>query len=87
MTSFLSISAGNIHVCYMDKMHLCFKWHEINLYGFLYNRTAYRKKRVTASNFGLVLKAVKRNSYPPSLFKTLLGQYNLKQGAHVSGGH
>ncbi|KAJ8393375.1 hypothetical protein AAFF_G00060970 [Aldrovandia affinis] len=45
--------------------------------------TAYRKKRVTASNFGLVLKAVKRNSYPPSLFKTLLGQYNLKQGAHA----
>uniref|UniRef100_A0AAV2J6V3 YqaJ viral recombinase domain-containing protein n=1 Tax=Knipowitschia caucasica TaxID=637954 RepID=A0AAV2J6V3_KNICA len=44
---------------------------------------AYRRKRITASNFGLVLAAVKRNSYPPSLFKTLLGHYNLKQGAHA----
>ncbi|KAK7907110.1 hypothetical protein WMY93_015722 [Mugilogobius chulae] len=44
---------------------------------------AYRKKRLTASNFGFVLAAVKRKSYPPSLFKTLLGQYNLKQGAHA----
>ncbi|KAL0970543.1 hypothetical protein UPYG_G00243550 [Umbra pygmaea] len=43
--------------------------------------SAYRKKRITASNFGLVLAAVKRNSYPPSLFKTLLGQYNLKEGS------
>ncbi|KAK7142759.1 hypothetical protein R3I94_012190 [Phoxinus phoxinus] len=42
---------------------------------------AYRKKRITASNFGLVLAAVKRKSYPPSLFKTLLGQYNLKDGS------
>ncbi|XP_028456238.1 uncharacterized protein LOC114570182 [Perca flavescens] len=41
----------------------------------------YRKKRITASNFGLVLAAVKRKSYPPSLFKTLLGQYNLKEGS------
>ncbi|KAL2104337.1 hypothetical protein ACEWY4_001205 [Coilia grayii] len=44
---------------------------------------AYRKKRLTASNFGLVLAAVRRNSYPPSLFKTLLGHYNLRQGAHA----
>ncbi|CAL8371998.1 unnamed protein product [Gadus morhua 'NCC'] len=44
---------------------------------------AYRHKRITASNFGLVLAALKRNSYPPSLFKTLLGQYNLKQGSHA----
>ncbi|CAL8320011.1 unnamed protein product [Arctogadus glacialis] len=43
--------------------------------------SAYRQKRITASNFGLVLAAVKRKSYPPSLFKTLLGQYNLKQGS------
>ncbi|KAL0973578.1 hypothetical protein UPYG_G00206350 [Umbra pygmaea] len=43
--------------------------------------SAYRKKRITASNFGLVLAAVKRSSYPPSLFKTLLGQYNLKEGS------
>ncbi|CAL8234377.1 unnamed protein product [Boreogadus saida] len=46
--------------------------------------SAYRQKRITASNFGLVLAAVKRKSYPPSLFKTLLGQYNLKQGSKVS---
>ncbi|XP_061587156.1 uncharacterized protein LOC133451994 [Cololabis saira] len=43
--------------------------------------SAYRQKRITASNFGLVLAAVKRKSYPPSLFKTLLGQYNLKEGS------
>ncbi|XP_056441516.1 uncharacterized protein LOC130378936 [Gadus chalcogrammus] len=43
--------------------------------------SAYRQKRIAASNFGLVLAAVKRKSYPPSLFKTLLGQYNLKQGS------
>ncbi|XP_063046180.1 uncharacterized protein LOC134440153 isoform X1 [Engraulis encrasicolus] len=42
---------------------------------------AYRKKRITASNFGLVLSAVRRQSFPPSLFKTLLGEYNPKQGA------
>ncbi|ROL50908.1 hypothetical protein DPX16_3542 [Anabarilius grahami] len=42
---------------------------------------AYRKKRITASNFGLVLAAVKKSSYPPSLFKTLLGQYNFKEGS------
>ncbi|XP_059895468.1 uncharacterized protein LOC132448321 [Gadus macrocephalus] len=47
---------------------------------------AYRHERITASNFGLVLAALKRNSYRPSLFKTLLGQYNLKQGSHVSDG-
>lgn len=34
-----------------------------------------REYRVTASNFGRVLKAVKRQSFPPSLFKTLRGQY------------
>lgn len=35
LTSFLSISAGNILVCYMVKVHLCCKWHEVNCYGFL----------------------------------------------------
>ncbi|CAL8319098.1 unnamed protein product [Arctogadus glacialis] len=55
--------------------------HELSYFVFLYNRSAYRQKRITASNFGLVLAAVKRKSYPPSLFKTLLGQYNLKQGS------
>jgi len=33
--------------------------------------------RITASNFGSVLKAVKRNRYPPSLYTTLLSSYNL----------
>ncbi|CAJ1057874.1 uncharacterized protein LOC114552703 [Xyrichtys novacula] len=42
---------------------------------------AYRKRRITASNFGLVLAAVKRKRYPPSLFKTLLGQYNFKEAS------
>jgi hypothetical protein len=37
-----------------------------------------RSERLTASNFGLVLSAVKRNSYPPSLFKRLLGMYGNK---------
>ncbi|CAL8323792.1 unnamed protein product [Boreogadus saida] len=32
--------------------------------------SAYRQKRITASNFGLVLAAVKRKSYPPYLFNT-----------------
>lgn len=35
--------------------------------------STYRKMRITASNFGLVLAAVKQSSYPPSLFKSLLG--------------
>lgn len=54
---------------------------------FSFNRMAYHQKRITASNFDLVLAEVQRNSYLPSLFKTLLGQYNLTQGSHVSGGH
>lgn len=37
----------------------------------------YRQYRITASNFSRVLKSVKRNKYPPSLFKTLIGSYNL----------
>ena len=36
----------------------------------------YKKHRVTASNFGLVLRAVNRNLFYPSLFKTLLGEYS-----------
>ncbi|XP_062849917.1 uncharacterized protein LOC134312144 [Trichomycterus rosablanca] len=43
--------------------------------------SAFRKKRITASNFGVVLAAVKRKSYPPSLFKTLLGHYNVQDGS------
>lgn len=33
-----------------------------------------RKYRLTASNFGRVLDGCKRNSYPPSLYKTLFGK-------------
>lgn len=33
-----------------------------------------RKFRLTASNFGLILDACKRNRYPDSLFKTLMGK-------------
>lgn len=58
----------------------------ISSFFICYNRSAYRKKRITASNFGLVLGAVKRKRYLPSLFKTLLGQYNLKQSSNVSYG-
>ncbi|KAK4882472.1 hypothetical protein RN001_005791 [Aquatica leii] len=36
-----------------------------------------RKNRLTASNFGKVLRAHRRAKYPPSLFKTLSGTYNL----------
>ena len=42
----------------------------------------YRRMRLTGSNFGIVLTAVKNNRdkgrpFPPSLFKTLRGEYNL----------
>lgn len=36
-----------------------------------------RAGRLTASHFGDVLKACRRNSFPPSLFATLLGEYDL----------
>ena len=44
----------------------------------------YRRLRLTASNFGIVLKAISRNDrtgrpFPPSLFKTLKGEYNLQK--------
>lgn len=35
-----------------------------------------RKHRLTASRFGMVVKAIKRNKYPPSLFKQLSGNIN-----------
>ena len=46
----------------------------------------YRKGRLTASNFGVVIKAVNRNSYPPSLFKRLLGEYDLSRVMSVQWG-
>lgn len=36
-----------------------------------------RKNRLTASNFGVVLAAIQRNKYPPSLYKRLTGMYIL----------
>ncbi|KAJ8938646.1 hypothetical protein NQ314_011385 [Rhamnusium bicolor] len=36
-----------------------------------------RKHRLTASNFGQVLKACKRGRFPPTLFQTLTGNTNL----------
>jgi len=46
----------------------------------------YRQYRITASNFSKVLKSVKRNRYPPSLFKTLIGSYNLESYRSVQWG-
>lgn len=40
---------------------------------------ALRKYRLTASCFGEILKAIRLNSYPPSLFKKLLGEYRTHQ--------
>lgn len=37
----------------------------------------YKQYRITSSNFHKVLKCINRNKFPPSLFKTLLGNYNL----------
>lgn len=37
------------------------------------NWLVYRKHRLTASNFGIVLGACRRNRYPKSLFKRLTG--------------
>ena len=44
----------------------------------------YRRLRLTGSNFGTVLKAIDRNQlkgrpFPPSLFKSLKGEYNLQK--------
>ena len=47
-----------------------------------------RKGRLKANNFGVVCKAVERNSYPPSLFKRLLGlgQFDLSKVMSVQWG-
>nr|CAI5834909.1 unnamed protein product [Callosobruchus analis] len=37
-----------------------------------------RKNRLTASNFSAVIAACKRQRFPPSLFKRLLGTYNME---------
>ncbi|XP_018573228.1 uncharacterized protein LOC108912481 [Anoplophora glabripennis] len=45
-----------------------------------------RKSRLTASKFGLVLKACKRNKYPPSLLKALLEGYSMDRVLAVQWG-
>lgn len=37
------------------------------------NWLTWQKNRITASNFGVVLAAISKNKYPPSLFKRLSG--------------
>jgi len=39
----------------------------------------YKNYRLSASNFGIVLKAISISSYPESLFKRLLGLYNAEK--------
>lgn len=46
----------------------------------------YRQYRITASNFHKVLKCINRNKFPPSLFKTLLGNYNLNSVRSIQWG-
>ncbi|KAM7300318.1 hypothetical protein ISCGN_020882 [Ixodes scapularis] len=43
----------------------------------------FRKYRLTASNFGLVLYSCRRNTYPPSLFKKLFGEYDLSTSSAI----
>lgn len=44
----------------------------------------FRKMRVTASNFGLVLRSIGRNQYNQSLFTTLMGGYSLATASAAS---
>ena len=41
-----------------------------------------RHLRITASNFGYILEQIQKSSYPPSLFKTLLGFYFKMSATH-----
>ena len=45
-----------------------------------------RSGRLTASKFGLVLKACRRNKFPPSLFKCLFEQYKLSDSKAIAWG-
>ena len=47
LTSFFSISAGNMD--YMDKMHLCCKWHEVNLLFFTGRHIARKESQLPTS--------------------------------------
>ncbi|KAF0753259.1 SWIM-type domain-containing protein [Aphis craccivora] len=42
--------------------------------------------RIIASNFHKVLKYIHQNKFPPSLFKTLLGNYNLNSVRSIKWG-
>jgi len=46
----------------------------------------YRKMRLTASNFGIVLKAIERNRYTETLFRQLMGQYSIASLAAIQWG-
>ena len=46
----------------------------------------YREGRLTASHFGKVLHQIHINSYPPSLYKTLLGEYSPEASESVQFG-
>ncbi|XP_055958180.1 uncharacterized protein LOC130013550, partial [Patella vulgata] len=48
--------------------------------------SAARKHRITASNFGAVLGAIKRNSFTSPLQKRLLSAYNLEAIRSISWG-
>ena len=45
-----------------------------------------RKKRLTASMFGMVLKAIDGNKYPEYLFNNLLNKYDLSHVAAIKWG-
>ncbi|KAJ8930688.1 hypothetical protein NQ314_016485 [Rhamnusium bicolor] len=45
-----------------------------------------RKHRLTASKFGIILSACKKNKFPPSLFKSLTEEYNLTRISTIQWG-
>lgn len=45
-----------------------------------------RRNRLTSSKFGIVLKAIKRGKYPPSLFKSLVEGYTLDRVKAIQWG-
>ena len=45
-----------------------------------------RQKRLTASSFGFIIAAIKKDKYPASLFKNLLHQYDLSMVKSVQWG-
>ncbi|KAK5648353.1 hypothetical protein RI129_003245 [Pyrocoelia pectoralis] len=50
------------------------------------NWLVLRKYRITASKFGMVLSACKRNRYPPSLYKNLMEGYDINSVKAVQWG-